>query len=331
MIHARAVKIREPGGPEVLTMGELDVRDPGPGEVRVRVRAAGLNRADVMQRRGFYPAPSGVPADVPGLEYAGEIESLGDDVRDVAVGDRVMGIVAGGAMATSLVTHHRELIPMPAGMSFDDAAAIPEVFITAYDALFVQAGVGLGTTVLVHAVGSGVGTAATQLLRAAGARSLGTARTASKLEACKAYGLDVGILVRDGHFTDEVRKHTDGRGVDVILDAVGGQYLGENVESLAPQGMMVMLGLMGGAMGELPLGQVLARRLTVRGSVMRARPLEEKIATAQGFRRAVMPLFAAGALRPVVDAVLPMGDVAEAHARMERNETLGKIVLRWDD
>lgn len=329
MVKARAVRIKEAGGPEVLSLGEVEVRDPGVDEVRVRVRAAGLNRADVMQRRGFYPAPPGVAPDVPGLEYAGEVEAVGAAVRDVAAGDRVMGIVGGGAMATSVVVHHREVIPVPEAMSLEDAAAVPEVFITAWDALFAQARVTLGTTVLVHAVGSGVGTAATQLLRAAGARSLGTARTAAKLEACKAYGLDAGIHVTDGRFTDAVRAHTDGRGVDVVLDCVGAAYLAENVESLAPKGVMILLGLMGGVLGELPLGQVLARRLTVRGSVMRARTLEEKIATAQTFRRAVLPLLASGAVRPVVDAVLPMEQVAEAHARMERNETLGKLVLRW--
>lgn len=331
MIDARAVVIDGKGDADVLRLGTLAVREPGPGEVRVAIAAAGLNRADVLQRRGFYPAPPGAPASVPGLEYAGSVESVGDGVTAIAVGARVMGIVAGGGMASHVVVHERELVRVPEGLSIEDAAAIPEVFMTAYDALFVQAGLSLGETVLLHAVGSGIGTAGLQLARAAGVRALGTSRTEDKLERCVALGLarEDGLLVQDKRFAARVLGRTFGRGADVILDTVGAAYLAENLQALAPLGRLVVIGLMGGATAELPLSALLAKRATLRGSVLRSRPLEEKAELAQSFGRAVVPLFERGALRPVVDCVLPMSDIAEAHRRMERDQSFGKIVLRW--
>lgn len=328
--RARAVCIREPGGPEVLSLGTIEVRQPGPGEILVSVAAVGLNRADLLQRRGLYPAPQGVPENVPGLEYAGVVSATGPNVRGFRAGDRVMGIVSGGAFATHLVTSARETMPVPANLSLAEAAAIPEVFLTAWDALFLQAKVSMGENVLIHAVASGVGSAAVQLCRVAGARPMGTARSESKLSAMAPYGLDGGVCTQDGHFADAVRALTEGRGVDVILDPVGGSYLEEDLRCLAPRGRVVFIGTMGGATAALPLGALLHQRATVIGTVLRSRPPEEKATLTQAFRRAVLPLFARRALTPVVEAVLPMHDIQAAHTRMEANATAGKLVLTWE-
>ena len=328
-ITARAVRIRAPGDESVLDLGELEVRDPGFGEVRVAVAAAGLNRADLLQRQGFYPAPPGSPPDVPGLEYAGTVEAVGEGPSELTVGNRVMGLASGGAMATHLVVPARETLPVPAGLDLPTAAAIPEVFLTAYDALCLQGGLAPGEVALIHAVGSGVGTAAVQLALAVGARPLGTSRTADKLERVEPLGCTDGILVADGRFAEQVKDLTGGRGADVLLDPVGAAYLGENVAALAPQGRMVVIGLLGGRTGELPLGLVLSRRLKLMGSVLRSRAPEEKATLAQTARRRLLPLFEAGRLKPVVDTVRPMAEIREAHAQMASNRTFGKIVLTW--
>ncbi len=328
--RARAVRIREPGGPEVLELSTLDVRGPGPGEILVEVAAAGLNRADLLQRRGLYPAPPGVPEDVPGLEYAGVVAAMGPGVRGFREGDRVMGIVSGGSFATHLVVSAREVMPVPSNLSLADAAAIPEVFLTAWDALFLQAKASMGESVLIHAVASGVGSAAVQLCKVAGARPMGTARSQAKLDAVSAYGLDGGVCVRDGRFADAVRALTEGRGADVILDPVGGDYIEEDLRCLAPRGRVVVIGTMGGPTASLPLGALLHQRATVIGTVLRSRAPEEKACLAQSFRRSVLPLFERGMLTPVVEAVLPMRDVRDAHARMEANATAGKLVLTWE-
>jgi NADPH2:quinone reductase len=329
MFRAQAVHIREPGEPDVLELGELDVRDPGPFEIAVDVAAAGLNRADLLQRRGVYPAPPGYAVDVPGLEYAGTVAALGLHVTAFKVGDRVMGITAGGAMATRVVVHEREAIPVPSTLSLDEAAAVPEVFLTAFDALFEQGQVRLGESVLIHSVGSGVGTAMLQLAHVAGARTIGTSRTSDKLVQCKKLGLDVGIVPEAGTFSDLVRKATNGEGVQVALDAVGAAYLGENLRSLATRGRLVLYGTMSGSLAELPLSILMGKRARIVGTMLRSRPLEEKAALAQRFAREVVPLFTSGRVRPVIDTILPMAEVRAAHARMERNETFGKIVLRW--
>jgi NADPH2:quinone reductase len=330
MPAARAVKIRGAGGGvEVLYIGDLEVREPGPHEVLVEVAAAGLNRADTLQRRGLYPAPPGAPSDVPGLEYAGTVAAVGPGVTATRVGERVMGIVGGGGMATHLVVHERELVSVPRGLDLERAAAVPEVFFTAYDALFTQGALALGETVLVHAIGSGVGTAALQLGRTAGARVIGTSRTQDKLDRCRDLGLEESVLVEGGRFSGAVLERTAGLGAQLVLDVVGAAYLEENARALAVRGRMVMLGLMGGMAGSLPLALLLNKRLTVIGSVLRARPLEEKAALAQAFAARVVPLFEQGRLLPVVSEVLPMSEIAAAHERMEKNETFGKIVLRW--
>ncbi len=325
-IEARCVRIRESGGPEVLELGTTEVRDPGPGEVRVEVAAAGLNRADTLQRRGFYPAPKGFPDDIPGLELAGTVESIGEGVSGFAVGDPVMAIIGGGGMATHAVVHSRELLPVPSGLSLEEAAAIPEVFLTAFDALFAQGDLRMGETVVLHAVASGVGTAALQLAANVGARVVGTSRSAAKLERCRGLGLVHAVDTSDGAFADAVQQLG---GADLVIDTIGAKYLTENLKALALRGRVVVLGLMGGVKGEMPLGLLLGKRARITGSTLRARPLEEKATLAQRFIREALPHFADGRLKPVIDEVLPMSEVGEAHARMERNETFGKLVLSW--
>jgi putative PIG3 family NAD(P)H quinone oxidoreductase len=328
-IRARAVRIEGKGDVDVLALGELSVPEPGASELLVEVAAAGLNRADLLQRMGFYPAPPGVPPDVPGLEYAGTVSAVGDAVDGFRVGDRVMGIVAGGAMATHLTVHAREAIPVPAGMSLADAAAIPEVFLTAYDGLARQGGMAMGQVVLIHAAGSGIGTAAIQLAREAGARPFGTARSAGKLERCRELGMEGGIHVEEGRFAKALVEAAEGRAADVILDTVGAAYLGENVAAVASGGTIVVIGLLGGAKGELALAALLARRARIIGSVLRSRPLEEKATLSQDFIRHVLPGLQSRRLRPVVDRVIPMTDIREAHRYMASNESFGKIVLAW--
>lgn len=329
MTIARAVRIKEPGGPEVLHIDRIPVDDPGPTELLVEVAAAGLNRADLLQRRGNYPAPPGVPADVPGLEFAGKVAAVGDRVQLFSPGDRVMGIVPGAAMATHLTLHEREALPVPDGLALTHAAAIPEAFLTAFDAIFAQAELKAGETALVHAIGSGVGTAALQLAKRAGARVIGTSRTESKLERCAELGLSEGILVKDGLFAAQVHELT-GDGCEVLLDMIGGAYLDENLKALALRGRMVVIGLMGGRAAELHMGTLLRRRLSVTGSVLRSRPLEEKATLVQRFAREALAGFGEdGPLRPIVDDVMPMAEIQKAHERMEKNATFGKIVLEW--
>jgi len=320
IVHAAA------GGTEVLELREVPTPEPGPGQVRVRVRAAGLNRADILQRWGRYPAPPGWPADIPGLEYAGEIDVPGAGAARWHAGDRVMGLVGGGAHAEAVVVHQDEVLPIPAGLPFTDAAAIPEAFLTAYDALAVRGRLRAGERVLIHAVGSGVGTAATQLAQRLGATVLGTSRQATKLERAKAYGLDVGIDTSIASFRDAV-----GAPVNVILDVLGGPAFADNLEVLALRGRLVMLGFLQGTRTEADLTPILRKRLEIIGSVMRARSLEERIPLVREFAERVLPMFKPdGPLLPVVGAVFPLTDLARAHEAMERDETFGKVVLVWD-
>ena len=326
----RAVVITEPGGPEVLELREVSRPAPGPGEVRVRVRSGGVNRADLLQRRGRYPAPSGWPAEIPGLEYAGVVEEVGEGVRLWSEGDRVMGLVGGGACAEHVVVHERTAVRVPAGMDLDHAGAVPEVFMTAYDALFRQAGLGLGETLLIHAVGSGVGTAAVQMARSAGVWSVGTSRTPEKVDRATALGLSVGVVAEGDGWADEVSEALRGRGADVILDLVGGSYLAPNQELLASGGRHVVVGVPGGSRTEIDLRALMGRRGTIRGTVLRARPLEEKAALAREFEGRVVPLFEAGALEPVVDRTFEPAEIAGAHRIMEENRNFGKLVIRWE-
>jgi putative PIG3 family NAD(P)H quinone oxidoreductase len=321
----QAIVIARPGGPDVLELREVPTPEPGVEQVRVRVRATAVNRADLLQRAGAYPAPPGVPADIPGLEFAGEVDAVGPEARAWRPGDRVFGLAGGGTYAEYVVCHERLLARIPDELDWTTAAAVPEAFITAHDALITLGGATLGTTVLVHAVGSGVGIAAVQLARALGGRVLGTARTPDKLERARAYGLDVPLAPDD--FAAAALAATHDRGVAVVIDFVGAAYLAENLRALAPRGRLVVVGLLGGASEPLDLGLVLRKRLTVVGTVLRARPLEEKIAATRAFDDQVVPLLRRGVVRAVVDRVLPLRDARAAHEVVGANANFGKVVL----
>lgn len=325
----KAIVITRPGGPEVLEVLERPMPEPGVGQIRVRVRASALNRADLMQRQGNYPVPPGVSADIAGMEYTGEVDGLGPDTRLWKVGDRVMGIIGGAGHAEFLCVHEREAMPVPKALSWEEAAAIPEAFLTAYDALFRQLDLRMGETVLIHAVASGVGTAGLQLARAAGATVVGTSRSPAKLERAREYGLDVMVDTSNGGWVEKVDTAIGSEGVHAILDLVGGAYLAGNLRVLALRGRMIIVGLTSGSRAELDMGVVLRKRLTMIGTVLRARQLEEKIELARDASEHLIPLFDAGKLRPVVDRVFSFAEIGKAHELMESNETFGKIVLRW--
>jgi putative PIG3 family NAD(P)H quinone oxidoreductase len=327
----KVLRITEPGGPEVLALEERPELVPGPSDVLVRVRATALNRADLLQIRGFYPPPPDVPVDVPGLEYAGEVLATGLRARRFKPGDKVMGLVGGGAYAEQVTVHEREVLPMPEGLDFAQAAALPEAYLTAFDALVLQGGLRPGETVLIHAVASGVGSAAAQLCRASGARVIGTGRNAEKLARAAEWGVEKTLLCADApRFADAVRELTGGRGAELALDLVGGDYLPETVEALAPRGRILLVGLVAGITAELNLRLLLNKRLSLTGTVLRSRPSEEKMALAQAAERHLLPLFRSRALSPVVDAVYPMAQAREALERMGRNDSVGKLVLRWE-
>ena len=325
----KAITIEEPGGPEVLRLRDVPTPTPGTGEVRVRVAASGINRADLLQRRGQYPAPQGAPADIPGLEFSGVVDAIGPDVTRWRKGDRVMGIVGGGGYAEYVIVHERTAVPVPEALDLVSAGAVPEVYQTAYDALFRQAGLAAGEDLLIHAVGSGVGTAAVQLARRAGARTIGTSRTTEKLERAVMLGLQHAIP-GDEEWPRRVREVTGGRGVDVILDLVGGPYLAGNLVVMAVGARQIVVGVPGGATAELDLRGLMVRRASIRGTVLRARPLEEKAALAQEFEHRVLPGFDDGSLRPVLDSKVEPGEVGGAHTAMEENLTFGKTVIVWD-
>ncbi|MDC3960039.1 NAD(P)H-quinone oxidoreductase [Polyangium jinanense] len=323
----RAVVIRSPGGPEVLELRDLPDPDPPYGHVRVRVHLTGVNRADLLQRAGFYPAPPGVPADIPGLEYVGTVDAVGPGVTRYSGGERVYGIIAGGAYAERLVAHEREVVPAPAGLSDEDAAAVPEAFLTALDALLVRGRLAPGERVLVHAAGSGVGTAGVQIARALGCFVIGTSRTADKLDRCRELGLDEGIVVPGGVFAAEVLARTGGAGVDVVLDLVGGAYVPETLAAAAKKARIVIVGLTAGASAPVPLGVLLQKRLEVIGTVLRSRPIEEKIEAAKLLERTIGPWLSRGIVRPVVDRVFPLSEAVEAHRYVASNVSFGKVLL----
>lgn len=356
----RAVVVGSPGGPEVLGLRRVPIPAPGPGQIRVRVLAFGLNRADLLQRRGLYPAPPDAPADIPGLEYAGEVDVVGPGAGRWAPGARVMGIVGGGAYAEYVVVDEREAIEVPASLSIEEAAAVPEAFLTAHDALFTQLGLRSGERLLIHAVGSGVGTAALQLARAEGATVIGTSRSGWKLERAAELGLEHAVDTSAEYFAEAVERLTGGgeanrwssrepengerpassagartraaaAGVDAILDLVGGPRLNDNLRCLVPRGRMVVVGLVAGARAEIDLGLLLRHRLTLRGTVLRSRSLEEKIAVTDAFRTHALPLLADGRIRPVLERVYPVTEIQDAHRFMEENRNFGKIVIRWEE
>ena len=326
----RAAVITEPGGPEVLKVRELPDPVPGPDDVLVDIKASALNRADTLQRQGGYPAPPGSPDDIPGLEFSGVVLEAGANVTDLSAGDRVFGLLGGGGYASRVVTHSRMAMRIPDNLDFVQAAAVPEVFFTAYDALFNHCDLSMGESVLVHAAGSGVGTAAVQLAHNAGARVFGTAGSSDKLQGAIELGMDVGINYREQDFSQVVREHTGGAGVDVLLDVIGADYWDRNLASLALRGRLVLVGTMGGGAVQVNLGPVMFKRLRVNGTVLRSRPIEEKIALTNQIKRHVLPLIASGAIKPVVDSVYPLEDAAGAHRYMESNANFGKIILSME-
>jgi len=323
----RAIVITKPGGPEVLSLASRPDVSPSRGEVRVRIHATAVNRADLLQRMGLYPAPEGAPADIPGLEYAGVVDGVGDGVSELAVGDRVFGLAPGGTYAEALVVPARAVASLPAILTFAEGAAVPEAFITAYDAMVSQAGLGSGERVLIHAVGSGVGTAAVQIARAVGALAIGTARTPAKLDRARALGMHHGIVAKDASFADAVLAATGSEGADVVLELVGGAYVAEDLRCLAHRGRIVLVGTMAGASVDLNLALLMRRRATLYGTMLRSRPLEERIDVMRTFSRHVVPLLANQSLRPVIDRTFSWEKAADAHAYVATNEGFGKVVL----
>ena len=322
----RAVVLRSHGGPDVLQFEDVASPVIGEQDVLVTVAATALNRADLLQRMGFYPNPFPSGPEIPGLEFAGTVAAIGEKVIAWSVGDRVMGITSGGAYAEQLSIHERQAMAVPSGMSLQDAAGIPEVFITAWDALVVQGGLTSGRWAMVHAGASGVGTAAIQICKAIGARIVVTC-SGGKVDACRALGADVVVDYGSQDFVAEVAAATGGAGVDVILDVIGGDYVERNIASLAMKGHIIQVGVMAGKPVPLNIGLLLGKRASITGTVLRARPLEEKIAISQRFASEMLPLFATGQLKPVIDSVYAFADIASAHEYMASNGNVGKIVI----
>lgn len=324
----RAVTIREPGGPEVLEPGEVPDAVAGPGQALLQVAAAGVNRADVMQRQGHYPPPAGEPP-WPGLECSGTITDLGPGTQDCGwvVGDSVCALLGGGGYAEQVAVPVGQLLPVPEGVGLVEAAALPEVVCTVWSNLFMAAGLQRGETVLVHGGSSGIGTMAIQLASALGAHVAVTAGSADKLARCAELGAQVLINYREEDFVERVRDAVDGRGADVVLDNMGAKYLARNVDVLAPNGRLVVIGLQGGARAELDLGVLLRKRAAVIATSLRARPAAEKAAIVRQVRELVWPLLADGTIRPVVHARFPLAQATRAHEVLESSAHVGKLLL----
>jgi NADPH2:quinone reductase len=322
----RAIVIPYPGGPEVLEVRVVPVPEPRADEIRVRIRSFGVNRADLLQRRGRYPAPDDAPTDIPGLEFAGLVDALGAGGMRLTPGVRVMGIAGGGTYAEYVVVPASHVVPIPDGMTDVQAAAIPEAFVTAHDA-FRRADLQAGQWLLVHAVGSGVGLAALQLAKALGARVIGTSRTLKKLQQARALGLDIAIHVPHDDLARTVRAATGGTGADVVLDLIGGVHFPQTLDALANRGRLILIGLTAGAVAEVDLAVVLRRRLRIEGTVLRSRSTEEKTSAVANFATDVLPLLATRVVRPVLHAVVSFDEVAEAHRIMESNLNFGKVVV----
>ncbi|MET7933385.1 NAD(P)H-quinone oxidoreductase [Streptomyces sp. NPDC005322] len=321
-----AITIPEPGGPEALQWAEVPDPVPGEGEVLVDVVAAGVNRADVLQRQGVYPPPPGAPP-YPGLECSGRIAALGPGVTGWAVGDEVCALLSGGGYAEKVVVPSGQLLPVPEGVDLVAAAALPEVTATVWSNVFMIAHLRPGETLLAHGGSSGIGTMAIQLAKAVGARVAVTAGGPEKLAACRELGADVLIDYREQDFVEEVRRATDGAGADVILDIIGAKYLARNVDALAVNGRLVIIGLQGGAKAELNLATLLSKNCAVMATGLRGRSLKQKAAIVAAVREHVWPLIASGRVRPIVDRTFPMREAAEAHRRLESSGHVGKILL----
>ena len=321
-----AIEIRAPGGPEVLVPVERPTPVPAPGEVLIKVTAAGVNRPDIFQRLGRYAPPPGA-SDIPGLEVAGTIEQLGPEVRDWRIGDEVCALVAGGGYAEYCAAPAPQCLPLPRGLDLIAAAAIPETFFTVWTNVFERGRLQAGESLLVHGGSSGIGTTAIQLARARGARVFATAGSAAKCEVCERLGAERAINYREADFAAVVRDLTGGRGVDVVLDMVGGEYFARNIDVLALEGRLVEIATLHGVKAELNIQTIMGRRLTVTGSTLRPRPVAEKGAIAAALRQHVWPLLESGAVKPIIHATFPLRDAAEAHRVMEAGEHIGKLVL----
>jgi putative PIG3 family NAD(P)H quinone oxidoreductase len=322
----RAVVIDEPGGPDVLKVREVPDPVPAAGEVVITTVAAGVNRADLAQRQGFYPPPPGAPP-YPGLECSGRITAVGGGVTGWQLGDEACALLAGGGYAEQVAVPAGQLLPIPAGVSLRDAAALPEVSCTVHSNIVGYGRLGPGETLLVHGGASGIGTMAIQLGRALGARVACTAGSAGKLARCRELGAEVTINYREQDFADAVLEVTGGRGADVILDIMGAAYLPRNVTALATGGRLIVIGMQGGMSGELDLGQLMRKRATVHGSTLRSRPGAEKAAVVAAVRHELWPLVSSGQVRPVIQTVLPLESAAEAHRLMDGSAHVGKILL----
>jgi putative PIG3 family NAD(P)H quinone oxidoreductase len=322
----KAITVPEPGGPDALVLSDVDTPVPRDGEVLVRVAAAGVNRADTMQRQGLYPPPPG-ESEVPGLEVSGTIAELGTGVDGWAEGDEVCALLAGGGYAEYVRVPAGQLLPVPEGVSLQDAAALPEVACTVWSNVFMTADLEPGEVLLVHGGSSGIGTMAIQLARENGARVVVTAGSAAKLDACRDLGAEILVNYREDDFVDAVREATDGHGADVVLDIMGAKYLGPNLDVLATGGRLVIIGMMGGRRAELDIATLMAKRAAVIGSTLRARPAAEKAAIVGAVVEHVWPLVAEGAVRPVVQSRHPLADAAAAHRELEASGHVGKILL----
>ena len=322
----KAITIPEPGEADALVLAEVPAPEPAPGEVRIRVAAAGVNRADVMQRRGFYDPPPG-SSPYPGLEVSGTVDAVGDGVAQWSVGDEVCALLVGGGYAEQVCVPQGQVLPVPAGLLLEDAAALPEVVCTVWSNVFMTANLLPGQTLLVHGGSSGIGTMAIQLAREVGAHVAVTAGSAEKLEACRALGAEVLVDYREQDFVEEVRRATGGAGADVILDNMGAKYLARNVEALAVNGRLVVIGLQGGTRAEIDLNALLRKRAAVIATSLRARPVEEKAAIVAAVREHVWPLVQSGRVRPVVHSRHPLADAAAAHRELEESRHIGKILL----
>jgi putative PIG3 family NAD(P)H quinone oxidoreductase len=325
----KAILVDEPGDETHLKLGECEAPELVPGALRIRVAAAGVNRADLLQRQGFYPPPPGA-SPILGLECAGEVVEVASDVVGWAPGDRAMALLAGGGYAQEVVVSAGAAMRVPEALSYEEAAALPEVLLTVFLNVFQLGGLCEGGAVLVHGGGSGIGTATIQLVKASGGTCIVTAGSEEKLRRCRELGADVAVDYRSGDFVAAAREATDGRGVDVVLDSIGGPYLVQNLKALATGGRLVLIGLMGGAKAELPMGMLLTRRLQVIGSTLRTRSDAEKSELVSALVDRFGAQIASGVIRPVVDRVLPLGDAGEAHRVMKASEHFGKIVLRVD-
>lgn len=321
-----AIAIREPGGPEVLVPREIATPEPGHGEILIKVAAAGVNRPDTIQRMGLYPPPPGAP-ETPGLEVAGEVVATGPGVAMWKVGDRVCALVGGGGYAEYCLAHESHALPVPQGLSMTEAAALPETFFTVWTNVFERARLQAGETFLVHGGSSGIGTTAIQLASILGATVIATAGSAEKCAACLKLGASAAINYREDDFVAEIKRLTDGRGVDVILDMVGGDYISRNIQACATDGRIVSIAFLNGSTAEVNFMPVMLKRLTLTGSTLRPRSIEEKAALARSLREKVWPLIEVGRIKPLIDKVFPLADAAKAHALMEKSSHIGKIIL----